>query len=75
MGQGEHGLRISGDGNVRIIYGTGDPNALTNNFINSAGVGSLYLRLDGSTSTSLYVCTGVQTVASIGVNIAAWTAK
>jgi hypothetical protein len=74
MGQGEHGLRISGDGNTRICYGVGDPNSAVNNFVNSAGPGSLYLRLDGSTSTTLYVCVGTQFLSTTGT-VALWQAK
>jgi hypothetical protein len=75
MPQITKGLRLTPNGNVRILYGTGDPNATIDQDVNSAGVGSLYLRRDGSTSTSLYVCTGTQTVANVGVNVALWTAK
>jgi len=37
------------------LWASGDPNTLTDNSVISAAVGSLFSRLDGSTSTSLYV--------------------
>jgi hypothetical protein len=48
----------------RVFVGTGTPEAVI-----SADIGSLYLRTDGSTSTTLYVKT-----ADAGLNTG-WTAK
>jgi hypothetical protein len=61
---------------VRIACGTGDPNlAATDSSASdlaNASTGSIFLRLDGSTSTSLYVKTGVTSVSNpTGV----WTGK
>ncbi len=57
-------------GPIGIFFGTGDPNdAATDNKpgdLAAAGVGSLYLRRDGSTSTTLYVKTALPST---------WTAK
>jgi len=48
-------------GQVKILCGTGDPNiAATDSSagdIASAGIGSLFLRMDGGASTTLYVRT------------------
>jgi hypothetical protein len=61
----------SGVGQITILTGVGDPN-LANDAadstagVNSAGIGSLYLRQDGSTTTTLYVKTALPNT---------WTAK
>ena len=53
-----------GDGDtVRVYKGYGSPENVV-----TAGVGSLYQRLDGSTSTTLYVKTS-------GTGATGWTAK
>ena len=48
---------------VKILAGSGDPNiAATDNSasdLSSSGIGSLFLRIDGSTSTTLYVKTAL----------------
>lgn len=55
---GEHlGLGIGGKGVVVILFGSGDPNNITDGSVTNAAVGSLFLRLDGSTNTTLYVRT------------------
>jgi hypothetical protein len=68
------GLGIDGIGQLKILGGAGDPNdAATDSTagdLASAAVGSLFLRMDGSTSTSLYVKTTF-TQGGIGT----WTAK
>lgn len=53
-----------GDGeSVRIFKGYGSPENVV-----TAGIGAIYQRLDGSTSTTLYVKTS-------GTGAAGWTAK
>lgn len=55
---------IPGDGDtVRVFKGYGSPESVI-----TASVGSLYQRLDGSTSTTLYVKTS-------GTGATGWTAK
>lgn len=55
---------VAGDGNtVRVYNGYGSPENVV-----TAGIGALYLRLDGSTSTTLYVKTS-------GTGATGWTAK
>jgi hypothetical protein len=59
----------SGGTRVRILVGTGDPNQSSTDSsagdLASAGIGSLYLRSDGSSATTcLYVKTGATTVAA-----------
>ena len=55
---------IPGDGDtVRIFKGYGAPESVI-----TAGVGSLYLRLDGGATTTLYVKTS-------GTGATGWTAK
>ncbi len=73
MSQVLSGLRLSASG-VKILYGSGDPNSSASHDVQVAAQGSLFLRQDGGTSTTLYVCTGTQTVVSFGV-VALWTAK
>lgn len=65
-GTGGHmlGLGPGGVGQVLHLFGTGDPNLISdssdvNPGVNSAAIGSLYSRLDGSTTTSLYVKTAL----------------
>ena len=53
-------LRISGS---RIYRGTGSPEG-----VQRGSIGDLYLRTDGSTSTTLYVKTS-------GTSVSGWTAK
>jgi hypothetical protein len=64
------GLAAASNTRVKLMVGTGDPNvAATDNVtgdLASCAVGSLYLRNDGSTSTSLYVKTALPST---------WTAK
>jgi hypothetical protein len=72
MPQVTKGIRLGLD--VKILRGAGDPNSSTDGGVQSAGIGSLFLRTDGSTSTSLYVCTGTQPMTDFGV-VALWTAK
>jgi len=60
------GLGPGGVGQVVHLFGVGDPNANTDPSVLSACVGSLWSRLDGSTSTSLYVKTALPNT---------WTAK
>ena len=64
-------LGANGSGQMLILTGAGDPNAISDLVgsrpgVNSAAVGSLFLRQDGSTSTSLYVKTAMPNT---------WTAK
>ncbi len=59
------GLGAGGVGQVVILFGTGAPSAQTDSSVTSAAIGSLYLRLDGGASTTLYVR---ETAAT-------WTAK
>jgi hypothetical protein len=66
-----HMLAINPNGGqVKILTGSGDPNAAATDSsagdIASAAVGSLFLRMDGSTSTTLYVKTATPNT---------WTAK
>lgn len=42
-------------GTLSILYGVGTPNSSTDPGVLGAAVGSLYLRFDGATSTTLYV--------------------
>jgi hypothetical protein len=51
------GYLFAGTNGAALILGLGDPGA--NGLI--APQGSLFVRLDGSTSTSLYVCTNAAT--------------
>jgi len=51
------GLGLGQKGAVVILFGAGDPNAITDASVLNAAVGSLWLRLDGGTSTTLYVRT------------------
>jgi hypothetical protein len=61
---------------VKILFGAGDPNAQNIAPLQSAALGSLYLRTDGSTSTSLYVKTATGIDATSGLpNAGTWTAK
>jgi len=60
---------------TKILFGSGDPNAQNIAPLQSAAIGSLYLRSDGSTSTSLYVKTATSLDASGNVNQGVWTAK
>lgn len=53
----------SGEGILSIYYGTGSPESVV-----TARIGSLYLRTDGSTSTTLYIKTS-------GTGNTGWTAK
>jgi hypothetical protein len=63
-------LGLNATGQVKILTGAGDPNAASTDSsagdIANAATGSLFLRMDGSTSTTLYVKTGLPNV---------WTAK
>ena len=69
-GIGGLALGIGTNGPLVHLFGNGDPNTLTDNSIFTAAVGSLFSRLDGGTSTSLYVKTAFAAGAS-GV----WTGK
>jgi hypothetical protein len=63
------GFAVAGNTRVKILVAVGDPNVITDNAsgdVASAAVGSLFLRTDGSTSTSLYVKTALPNT---------WTAK
>lgn len=60
------GLGANAVGQLVHLWGVNDPNTLTDNSIISAATGSLFSRLDGSTSTSLYVKTALPNT---------WTAK
>lgn len=53
----------SGEGNIGIFYGTSTPESVV-----TANIGSLFLRVDGSTSTTLYVKT-------TGTGNTGWTPK
>lgn len=61
---GVPGYQLSTSGPA-LLWGTGDPNTAVSGGPVVAPQGSLYLRVDGSTSTSLYVATASGT----------WTAK
>ena len=63
-------LGAGGIGQVVHLVGNGDPNTLTDQSIFTAAVGSLFSRLDGGTSTSLYVKTAFVAGAS-----GTWTGK
>jgi len=54
-----------GAGQIVWLAGTGDPALQTDPSVLNAAVGSLYTRLDGGSSTTLYVKEGSST----------WTAK
>jgi hypothetical protein len=60
------GLGAGGVGQLVILTGPGDPNLSSDATVVPAANGSLYLRVDGSTSTTLYVKTALPNV---------WTAK
>jgi hypothetical protein len=49
------GLGANGVGQVVIMFGPGSPATSTDASVESAAVGSLYLRLDGGAGTCLYV--------------------
>lgn len=73
---GGHMLGINPNGGqMKILFGTGDPNAAATDSsagdIASAGVGSLYLRMDGPDATH---CHYVKTSYSAGAP-GTWTAK
>jgi hypothetical protein len=53
------GLGPGGVGQLVHLFGSGDPNSATDPSVLTACVGSLWSRLDGSTSTSLYVKTAL----------------
>jgi hypothetical protein len=59
------GLGADGVGQVVWLIGTGAPSGQTDPSVVNAAVGSLYTRLDGGSSTTLYVKEGAST----------WTAK
>ena len=66
-----HFLATASAGPILILTGIGDPNTIADGNDVNAGVvsavtGSLFLRQDGSTSTSLYVKTALPNT---------WTAK
>ena len=61
------GVGSNGVGQVVILFGSGDPNSVTDASLNGAAVGSLWSRLDGPDSTRcLYVKTALPNT---------WTAK
>ena len=64
------GFAAASNTRVKVVVGTGDPNVAATDNANgdlaACGIGSLYLRNDGSTSTSLYVKTALPST---------WTAK
>lgn len=64
IGMGLSGLAIG------VYYGNGSPEGVV-----TANIGSLYLRLDGSTSTTLYVKTGAGLVSDTPPFSTGWTAK
>jgi hypothetical protein len=54
------GLGLNGVGQLLHLFGSGDPNTITDPSVLSAAVGSLWSRLDApSTTTGLYVKTGL----------------
>jgi len=58
--------------NIYIFRESGDPNASADPLVQNAGIGSLYLQLDGADSDHvLWVCTAVAT----GITPATWTNK
>lgn len=61
---------------VKVLTGNGDPNlAATDSSASdlaNASTGSIFLRMDGATSTSLYVKTGVNTASA---TTGTWTGK
>lgn len=61
-------------GQVRHFCGSGDPNAASDpdGTLAASAIGSLFSRVDGSTSTSLYVKTAA---ASASAHTGTWTAK
>jgi hypothetical protein len=60
---------------VRILFSDGDPNAQNIEPLQSASLASLYLRTDGSTSTSLYVKTAQALDSSGNPTQGVWTPK
>jgi hypothetical protein len=64
------GIGPDGVGQIKILTGVGDPNNSETDSsagdVATAAIGSLFLRMDGSTSTSLYVKTALPNT---------WTAK
>jgi hypothetical protein len=62
----EKGIALSGPGAgpnssytlIRIFTEAGAPASSTDQAVLNAAVGSLYLRVDGGSSTTLYVCEG-----------------
>jgi hypothetical protein len=61
------GLGLNGVGQVVHLFGSGDPNTVTDASVTNAAVGSLWSRLDApSAVTALYVKTAMPNV---------WTAK
>jgi hypothetical protein len=59
-----------------ILAGTGDPAASTTPDVQSAAIGSIYLRRDApDASHALYVCTSRGTDPTSGASISVWTAK
>ena len=84
MSQITRGIRLALG--VTILYGSGDPNAqqtaslypaVTNQDVNQAGAGSLFLRQDGGSNTCLYVCESsyVPATTTTSAGNAVWVAK
>jgi hypothetical protein len=59
---------------VRILTGVGDPNSSSTPDVQSAALGSLFLRTDVA---GLYLCTtaGVTALPTVAAQPAVWTAK
>ena len=60
---------------TKILFGSGDPNNQNIAPLQSAALGSLFLRSDGSTSTSLYVKTAQAVDSSGNATQGIWTPK
>ena len=60
------GFAVAGGTRVKILAGTGDPNSAATDNASGDIASALFLRTDGSTSTSLYVKTALPNT---------WTAK
>jgi hypothetical protein len=60
---------------TKILFGAGDPNSQNIAALQNAAIGSLYLRTDGSTSTSLYVKEAQAVDVHGNATQGTWTAK
>lgn len=62
---------------VRLLTGIGDPNSSSTGDVQTAAVGSIYLRTDAPNSNSvLYVCNvGGIIEKGVTLSVATWTAK